>query len=93
MRALVAAAAVIGTSVTFAMFVVVAEEVQPHFEFAGKIIFCRSAGIAGGSAHNFDIGLFQGIDGTAADAAANKHIYILCCQQRSQCAMTGVAAL
>ena len=71
MRALVAAAAVIGTSVTFAVLVVViAEEVQPHLKFAGKIVFCRSAYIAGGPAYNFDIGFFESIDGTAADAAA-----------------------
>ena len=82
MRALVAAAAMVAASVTFAVLVVViAEEIQPHFEFAGKIIFCRSAGIAGGPAHNFDIGCFQGIDGSAADAAANKHIDFFVCQQ------------
>ena len=84
MRALVAAAAVIAASVTFAVLVVViAEEIQPHFEFAGKIVFCRSAYIAGGSAHNFDIGCFKSIDGSAADAAADKYIHIFSCQQRS----------
>ena len=92
-RTLAAAAAVIAASMPFAMIVVViAEKVQPDFERACQIFFCSFADIAGSAADDFDIGGFQSIDRTAADTSADNNINIFRCQQRSQRAVSGIAA-
>ena len=66
------AAVVAGAVVAFAVVMVVMHtaEIWPDFEFALHISFGRSFYISGCAAYDFYIGLTQGVDGAAANAAA-----------------------
>ena len=92
MRTFAAAAAVVAAGMTFAVAVVIAAEIQPDFELAGKVLFGSGACIAGSAADNFDVGIVQRGNRAAADTAANNDIDIFSSQQRCQSAVSGIAA-
>ena len=79
------AAAVVSFSVaaavvSFAVMVVAAAEIFTHLQGVVDKGFRHFAHVAFGAAHNQDKCLFESVDGTAADTAADEGIHLFFCQ-------------
>ena len=85
-----AAAAVVAAGVSFIVMMAAAAEIFPELQGVVEKGFGNFADIALSAAHHKDEGRFEGIDGAAADAAANENIHLLFSQQCSQCPVAGV---
>jgi hypothetical protein len=85
------AAAVAAASMTFAVMVVIAVEIGTDLQRSGGKGFGNFPDIACCAADDFDSGITEGIDGSAADTAADQKINFFSGEQSCQCAVTGIA--
>ena len=87
------AAGVTGAIVSLSVVMMIAVKIAADRERTLDESFCRIFHVAGSSADNFYSRLSQGIDGTAADTAADEDINSIFFQQGSQSAVSGAAAV
>ena len=82
-----------GVTALFAVvvMVVVAAEILTEFERVVQKRLSHLTDIAFGAAHHEDKGKSEGVDGAAADAAANEDINLFLCQQCGKSTVSGVA--
>ena len=81
----------VAASVALFMMMVAAAEIFPQFQGIVEKGFGNFAHIAFGTAHHQNECLFKSIDGTAANAAANKDVNLFLSQQSGKGTMSGVS--
>jgi hypothetical protein len=70
--------------------VVIAAEILPEFQGVVQKRLGDLTDVAFGAADHQNKGDFKGVDGSAADTAANKHIHLFLSQKRRKGAVSGI---
>ena len=83
--------AVAAAVVPFTVVMMAAAEIFTHLQSIVDKGFCNFAHIAFGAAHHQDECLFESVDGTAADTAADKSVNLFLSQQSGKGSVSGVA--